>query len=102
MTRRHAPARTRLDPEERRVQILSVAARILSRGGIEALQFTDVAAEAGGTRPGIYKFFATREALVEGILRDFETELTRRFHLLRDQGFEGSIGSATGVFIEAF
>jgi AcrR family transcriptional regulator len=95
------PARTRLDPDERRAQILAVGAGILARGGIEALQFTEVAAAAGVTRPVVYKFFATREALVEAILHDFEAELTRRFLRLRGERFEGSFEAATAVFIDA-
>jgi AcrR family transcriptional regulator len=101
MRRADPPARARLSPDERRDQLVGVAAGLLSRGGAEALQFTEVAAAAGVTRPVVYKFFPTREALIDAILRDFEVELTRRFRLLRLERFDGSTEDATRLFIDA-
>ena len=96
-----APPRTRLEPEARRAQLVEVAAGLLSRGGLDALQFTDLAAAAGVTRPVVYKFFPTREALVQAILDDFEGELTRRFENAAEARAATSIAEATGAFIDA-
>jgi AcrR family transcriptional regulator len=95
------PTRARLDPEDRRAQLLAVAAGLLSRGGVEALQFTELAAAAGVTRPVVYKFFATREALVEAIVADFEVALRARFLAAAEGISSGSIEEATRAFITA-
>jgi AcrR family transcriptional regulator len=88
----------RLPPEARRRQLVEVAAQLLSRGGVDALQFTDVAAAAGVTRPIVYKFFPTRGALVEAVLRDFEEALTPRFHEALTHA--GSLEEVTQAFID--
>jgi AcrR family transcriptional regulator len=80
---------------------VTVAAALLSRGGVDALQFTDVAAAAGVTRPVVYKFFPTREALLEAILVDFERELTERFKAAFAARPASSIEAATRIFIDA-
>jgi AcrR family transcriptional regulator len=93
--------RARLEPEERRRQLIGVAATCLSRGGLDALQFTELATAAGVTRPVVYKFFPTREALVEAILDDFEGELTRRFLASAREATASSLPEATRIFIDA-
>jgi len=93
--------RRRLEPEERRRQLVAVAAKLLSRGGLEALQFTELAMAAGVTRPVVYKFFSTREALIEAILADLEQELVRRFTAAAEGTMVSSLEEATRVFIEA-
>ena len=102
VTRRRAPPpRARLGPEERRRQIVAVAAGLLTRGGVDALQFTDVAKAAGVTRPVVYKFFATRGELVGAVLDDFEEELTRRFFAAAAGRLPATFDEATRVFIDA-
>jgi len=101
MKTKGAPVRVRLEPDERRRQLVEVAAGLLSRGGLEALQFTELAAAAGVTRPVVYKFFATRGALVQAILDDFEEELARRFAQAAGAATAGSLEEATAVFIDA-
>jgi AcrR family transcriptional regulator len=93
--------RRRLEPDERRRQIVAVAAELLSRGGVEALQFTDVAKAAGVTRPVVYKFFATRTELVAAVLDDFEAELTQRFFAAAEGSLPSTLNDATRVFIDA-
>jgi AcrR family transcriptional regulator len=93
--------RSRLAAHERRDQLVAAAAKLLSAGGVEALEFTAVAAEAGVTRPVVYKFFPTRLALVEAILADFEAELTARFFAAAAGRMTGSLEGATRVFVDA-
>jgi AcrR family transcriptional regulator len=94
-------ARTRLQPHERRSELVAAAARLLAEGGLEALEFTAVAAAAGVTRPVVYKFFHTRAELVEAILADFEEELTRRFVAAASGQMPSSLEDATRIFIDA-
>src|SRR5436305_7959052 len=103
MKRRDAakPKRRRMAPHERRSDLLAAAAKLLSRGGVEALEFTAIAAAAGVTRPVVYKFFPTRTALVEAILDDFEHELARRFLAAAAGTMPSSLEGATQMFIDA-
>ena len=93
--------KTRLPPHERRSELVAAAAKLLTEGGLEALEFTAVAAEARVTRPVVYKFFPTRTALVEAILADFEDELTRRFFAAASGQMPSSLEDATRIFIDA-
>lgn len=103
VSRAPAPARprTRLDSEARRRQILDVAARLLEDERTTALEIKEVAAHVGVTRPVVYRFFATRQALLEGVIEDFELELSARFHgaLLRSLG--RPLEEVTVQFVEA-
>lgn len=72
-------ARERLAPEERRRRLVAVAARLLTEDGVDRVQFTEVAAAAGVTRPVVYRFFENRTALLEAVLDEWEATLTRRF-----------------------
>jgi AcrR family transcriptional regulator len=92
--------KTRLPPHERRSELVAAAAKLLTEGGLEALEFTAVAAEARVTRPVVYKFFPTRTALVEAILADFEDELTRRFFAAASGQIPSSLEDATRIFID--
>lgn len=71
--------RARLVPDQRRQQLIATAARMLSEGGVDRVQISDVATEAGVTRPVVYKFFPNRQALIVAVLEDFEADLERRF-----------------------
>lgn len=81
-------ARVRLAPDERRRQIVEVAAAMLTELGAERVEILAAARRAGVTRPVIYRFFPTRIALVEAVLDDFEEELSARFQeaLMRTVG----------------
>lgn len=80
---------------------MRVAAVLLSAGGVDAVQFPEVARAAGVTRQFVYRFFPNRQALIVAVLEDFATVLDRRFmeraahHLPRD------MAEATRVFVEA-
>ncbi len=80
---------------------MRVAGEILSRAGVDALQFTDVAEAAGVTRPVVYKFFATRGELVKAVLDDFQEELAQRFLAAADGRMPSSLEDATRIFIDA-
>ncbi|EHB45717.1 regulatory protein TetR [Mycolicibacterium rhodesiae JS60] len=52
------------DPSLRR-RILDATFVVLARSGPRRLQLSDVAAEAGVSRPSIYRYFASKEGLLE-------------------------------------
>ncbi|MBI4515992.1 MAG: TetR/AcrR family transcriptional regulator [Deltaproteobacteria bacterium] len=101
--RRHrtAGARTRLSPDERRRQLLQVAAELMTQRGIDAVQFAEVAAAAGVTRQLVYRFFPSRQALIMAVLEDFAGELTQRFGRGAARSIPGSLDEVTRVFVEA-
>ncbi len=69
----------RIPKEDRRKQLLSVAAQILTEQGVEQVQITEVAERAKVSRPLVYRLFPTRKALVIALLHDFATRLGERF-----------------------
>ncbi len=65
----HAAARERL---------LDAAVRCVARGGMPGANIAAVAAEAGVSRPTVYRYFADQQALVEATLLHAARELTER------------------------
>lgn len=80
------PVRQRLSPERRRQQLIQVAYRILAVEGPEGMQISEVAAQAGVSRPLVYRFFANRTDLLVAVLDDFERSLSARFRELAQGG----------------
>ncbi len=85
----------------RRRQLLDVAARILTAHGVEQVQITEVAEQAGVSRPLVYRLFPTRQQLVEALLQDFATRLGERFHAALLASLPGSLEEMTRAFVEA-
>lgn len=61
-------ARTRLDPEVRREQILDAAERVLAAGEPADLTFEQVAESAGVSRGLVYNYFGDRAGLLGAVL----------------------------------
>ena len=51
-------------PTDRREQIVEVATRLFSRGGYRGTTLDDIAAEIGFTKPAIYYWFDSKEAIL--------------------------------------
>ena len=64
----------------RRVQLLDAAIAVIRRDGAAALTLDAVAAEAGVSKGGVLYHFASKRALIDGLLSrwldDFEAQLT--------------------------
>jgi AcrR family transcriptional regulator len=90
--------RARLTPEVRRQQLLTIASRLLTEHGPGGVEITALAEAAGVTRPVVYRSFATRHALIAGVLDDFTTVLTERYHA----ALAGSLGGTIPTIVEAF
>lgn len=106
--RRAAPKRSertrvrlRLAPADRRRDLLRVAARLMTEGGVDAVQFAQVASAAGVTRPLVYKFFPSRTALIIAVLEDFAAELNERFGQSAVRELPDNAVAAARVFVEA-
>ncbi len=69
-----APSPRRLSAGDRREQILAVAARLFVAHGFEAVGMANIAAELNVSRPTIYSYFSSTEAILEAV---FESRLER-------------------------
>jgi AcrR family transcriptional regulator len=97
-----APApRRRLSPDERRRHLLQVAADLMTRRGVDAVHFPEVAAAAGVTRQLVYRFFPSRQALIMAVLEDFADDLTRRLGQGAWRSMPRNLDEATRMFVEA-
>lgn len=95
------PKRLRLSPDARRRQLLDVAADVLTKHGVEAVQISEVAARAGVTRPIVYRYFPTREAMVLAVLEDFGLALDAAYREALLSSLGQPIDVITRSFVEA-
>ncbi len=91
----------RIPKEDRRKQLLSVAAQILTEQGVEQVQITEVAERAKVSRPLVYRLFPTRKALVIALLHDFATRLGERFQAALLATWPGTVPDITRAFVDA-
>jgi AcrR family transcriptional regulator len=92
---------TRLAPADRRRALLRAAAELMTEGGVDAVQFAQVARRAGVTRPLVYKFFDSRTALIIAVLEDFAAALSERFGHGALRTVPTDQAAAARVFVEA-
>jgi TetR/AcrR family transcriptional repressor of uid operon len=76
-----APAR-RIPEEERRAHILAAAERAFVRYGFHAATMTQVADEAGMSAGNLYRYFPSKEAIVEGLCLADQVERSEAFAAL--------------------
>ena len=93
--------RRRLAGEDRRRELVRAAAELLTRRGLDGVQFPEVAAAAGVTRQLVYRFFPSRRALVLAVLEDFADDLARRFGRSAALALPQTIEDATRIFVDA-
>jgi AcrR family transcriptional regulator len=65
-------------------EIKRTAREVLVRSGAEGLALRAVAREMGMTAPGLYRYFASREDLVEHVVADLYDDLCDRLEAARD------------------
>lgn len=91
----------RVPPDLRRRQLLTEAARLLTEHGLEQVQITELAARTGVSRPLVYRFFPTRQALLHAVLEDFAEFLGARFQEALARLKSASIETLVTAFVEA-
>ena len=84
-TARAAWAGSPPSPDAARERLLGAAARCIARDGLAATSVASVAAEAGVSRPTVYRYFDDRDTLVRAALHSAAAELGARVrgHLAR-------------------
>ncbi len=73
----------RLDPSERRPQLLQCAIRVFARRGLGGAHHAEISREARVSVPAVFFYFPTREVLVMAVLDEvarFLTDMTVRIH----------------------
>ena len=76
-------SRTRLNPEQRKQQLLQAAIEVFARRGIGRAAHADIAQATQVSVPTVFNYFKTREDLVDAVLSHVEGELlqfTERHH----------------------
>jgi AcrR family transcriptional regulator len=58
------PSRTRLQPEQRRAQLIDVAARLFARGSYEHVSLEEIAVAASCSRQLVYHYFPAKRELL--------------------------------------
>lgn len=71
-------------------RILDAAQRLVFRVGARKLSLSDVAARAGVSRPTIYRYFASKEELIDALGK----RERRRFNAAMDHAMSGVVGVA--------
>lgn len=82
------------DAPDRRTRILDAAERCFVRQGFHLTTMQDIAAEASMSAGNLYRYFASKEALVEGLCERDRRDLVRDF-----EAFEGT-DDVMAVFAE--
>jgi AcrR family transcriptional regulator len=98
------PRRTRRTPDEARRLILEAAERKLAEGGPEAVRVQRIAAELGITDAAIYHHFASREGLLDALVRFGARRLRGAMEelLARADGKEIDIAAITALALDTF
>ncbi|TFV62158.1 UNVERIFIED_ORG: TetR/AcrR family transcriptional regulator [Bacillus sp. AZ43] len=73
-------------------EIKTTARRVLVEQGVDGLALRAVAREMGMTAPGLYRYFASREDLVEHVVADLYDELTDLLERVRDDARPATSG----------
>src|ERR1700742_905801 len=71
-------------------RILDAAQRLLIRAGARKLSLSDVATRAGVSRPTIYRYFVSKEELVDALGK----RERRRFDIAMNEAISGVVGVA--------
>lgn len=75
--------RKRLNPEERKIQLLDSAIRVFARRGIGRAAHADIAEDTGVSVPTVFNYFKTREDLVDAVLtrvENFFLDIAKEYH----------------------
>jgi AcrR family transcriptional regulator len=79
-------AAKRLSDDDRRVHILAAAERAFVRYGFHVATMSQVADEAGMSAGNLYRYFPSKEAIVEGLCAADQVERSEVFAKLAGQG----------------
>ncbi len=84
------------EPRDTQARVLEAAVRCVERWGIEKVSLGDIAREAGVTRPTVYSYYDSRDAVVAAALlaRGYTFGEKMKAHLCRFEGPEARLVEA--------
>ena len=88
-------------PDERRDHILAVAAAAFAKGGYGATSMSTIAAMLGGSKATLYKYFPSKEALLEAVVQARCARVLVPLREMRGDG-DGDLESLLTRFGEMF
>ncbi len=77
------PARTRLNPEQRKQQLLDAGVIVFAKRGIGRAAHADIAEATGVSVPTVFNYFKSREDLVDAVLGEVEhffLDIAKQYH----------------------
>lgn len=90
-------SRSRLTPDERRLQLLELGIRLLTNRSLEELSIDTLAEEAGISRGLLYHYFGGKQGYFEAVVQHAADDLYRRTAPPADgEPLERLLGSITG------
>lgn len=93
--------RTRLDPEQRRAQIVEAADRVLGSRDPLVVTFEDIAAEAGVSRALVYNYFGDKGGLLAAVYTHALAELDENLRAaLRTSGDDARVHAIVGCYLD--
>src|SRR5262249_25354092 len=92
---------SRLTANERRRDLLRVAASLMTRHGVDGVQMAEVATTGGVSRPLVYRFFPSPPALLRGVLEAFAAAPPREFGRHAMDRLPADVEEATRVYVDA-
>lgn len=92
--------RTRLSPEERRTQLITLGAKMLGDRAIEDISITEIAEAAGISRGLLFHYFPTKQDFQLAIVRHANAELLDRIAPDRSLGVFDMLRDSIDRYIE--
>lgn len=95
--------RRRLPGEDRRTALVDAAAFLVAQDGVDAVSMETVAAQAGVSRPLVYKHFANRHELLAAVLRREAVALDAAIaaHVEQANGLEAKVRALIRALLKA-
>jgi AcrR family transcriptional regulator len=81
---------------ERRRQLVRIASDLIERGGVDHVTLPRVTEVAGCARTLVYRYFASREALLAGVLDDYFERLDARVPEAAQRAAAAALADASG------
>lgn len=91
-----------LKPADRREEILDAAQRCFARSGFHLTSMQEICAEARMSPGGLYRYFASKEAMIAAIAERDRADVADQFRMMREAPdfFQGLEAAARHYFVD--
>lgn len=79
-------------------RILAATVEVIAARGLERLSMTEISQAAGISRQTLYRYFASKEVLIEGVIRDFKQRIGDSLYaaIEADPSLDGRLRAVSG------